>query len=229
MKKSVSARKLMSMRRVLVGSAMGALTLLGAPLAAQSAPCVTAPISVYTAAGFSCQVGSETFSNISIIGTATGNASVTLTSVSPFISGNEFGLQLNFLEVAGPSPPAGASDIVWSYDVTSTVPLIDALLEVVGNTTGTGVLTVNEQLSNGVSLSLNDAGQATATFAPVTSLHVLKDKVDVSGVAGFSASSILVNAFSPVPGPIVGAGVPGLIVACGGLLALARRRRRQTI
>jgi hypothetical protein len=46
------------MRRVLIGSAMGALTLLGAPLAAQSAPCVTAPISVYTTAGFSCQVGS---------------------------------------------------------------------------------------------------------------------------------------------------------------------------
>jgi hypothetical protein len=36
-----------------------------------------------------------------------------------------------------------------------------------------------------------------------------------------------VNFTAVVPGPIVGAGVPGLIAACVGLLALARRHRRK--
>src|SRR5215467_11971146 len=48
--------------------------------------------------------------------------------------------------------------------------------------------------------------------------------VNGAPVPQFNAAFVL-NGVS-VPGPIVGAGLPGLILACSGLLALARRRRR---
>jgi hypothetical protein len=39
----------------------------------------------------------------------------------------------------------------------------------------------------------------------------------------------LLTSVSLVPGPIVGAGLPGLVAACGALLALLRRRRQQIV
>jgi Protein of unknown function (DUF3631) len=44
---------------------------------------------------------------------------------------------------------------------------------------------------------------------------------------GLATSPVLVTAFSQVPGSVVGAGLPGLVVVCSAVLALARRRRRQ--
>jgi hypothetical protein len=46
-------------------------------------------------------------------------------------------------------------------------------------------------------------------------------------VAGSLSRTVGVSSGEIVPGPIVGAGLPGLVAACGGLLALARRRRRK--
>jgi hypothetical protein len=174
-----------------------------------------------------------TFSNITIsptngTGFTTGTGLLSLGTIQPFSVGGEFGLQLNFQAFVDSTggQGTGTADFTWNYDVSGSPTLVDALVELVGQTTGTGRIGVTELLSNGVILSLNGAGITTANFSPIGSLHVIKDDFTFSGANGFATQSVLVNAFS-VPGPIVGAGLPGMVAACGALLALARRRRQQ--
>ena len=49
--------------------------------------------------------------------------------------------------------------------------------------------------------------------------------INWAGVSFTQGQEIVVN-FAPVPGPLVGAGLPGLVMAFGGLLAWRRRRNQ---
>ena len=65
-------------------------------LSAWGAPCVSAPVAVYTAAGFSCNVHGLTFSNIVVNTTVSNGGSVTLGNFTPVNPApGEFGLLLN--------------------------------------------------------------------------------------------------------------------------------------
>jgi hypothetical protein len=213
--------------KILMKSMMaGVLVSLAAVVPSGSAnavSCGTTTLDKWLVSGFSCTVGDKTFSNFAY---SPGGfiTAVPATSVGVFpttLSGNP-GVGFNALW-----NNAGTTnlDALLTFTVTApaTSPIVDFHLLLAGVV---GPVLDVASLSNGVTLSSSDNLEHAVSFAPVTSLTVRDD----IGVFPGGTVSDVEKAFSQVPGPVVGAGLPGLIAACGGaLLALARRRRRQLV
>lgn len=73
---------------------------------------------------------------------------------------------------------------------------------------------------------LGVGSSVTSAVVPLLGF-TLTGQLDITAT-GFQLSNSGITV-SAVPGPVLGAGLPGLIIACGGLLVLARRRRRDAV
>jgi len=172
----------------------------------------------------SCSFDGLTFSNMSFqvnSGLLGDSPSIIFTTI-----GNEIGMQLGYQAGDGTK-----TDFLWSFTVTADQGTLigDAFAQLTGKAPATlnETLTTTGTPSQTFAINLNlDGGPISQTIdiaPPQSQLFVSKNQF--TGAAG--EASGLFDGFSFVPGPIVGAGLPGLVAACGGLIGLARRRRRQ--
>jgi hypothetical protein len=195
---------------------------------AWAATCTTAPVSTYTAAGFSCNIGGLTFSNIVVTPTLNGGT-VTLTDFTPVNpTGGEFGLRLDYTASAS---GINVASVQWTYSVAGVPNIGDAYFAFDGSATGAAASVAFITLSNisGTRELSPIAPSFETAFTLTSSINGNATQQNAGQMAGTATGRSLTQAFSgatppaiPLPAtlPLFATGLIGL-----GLLGWRRKRK----
>ena len=141
------------------------------------------------------------------------------------VGGGAFTDQITFQLVGGPlflSFASATNDFLTSADfITNFAAQLFLQVGAIGGGDDTPV----SGLVNAVACPTSPAGCQILAGSAI--LNPGNYYLNITGIGGGTAGYGGNLTTFAVPGPMVGAGIPGLIVMCAGLVALARRRRQQ--
>jgi hypothetical protein len=167
------------------------------------------------------------------IGSGPNGSGTEVVSIPSAAGGGSSGQFYEFLPSCSQSSCEWAASTTYTFTFWIGVPLGDTSPSTVEVQFGDAANLAADGLPSPIVLTaaqIPSAGQwmlDTVSFTTPSSGSFVGKPIGIGWAAAGSSNGEEVNFAIPVPGPLAGAGLPGLVAACGGLLVLARRRRQR--